>query len=122
MDRDRGATPTGDRDKEAPPRKNKETDDVKAEEASARLEPESSRGPNDGPPSQPWGQGGPKVRLLPSSKERLRRRLKDEVNESSLLSCLSVNHHRMPWPHPPLSTHTCTLHHMRIAYTHINPQ
>ncbi|XP_055731160.1 CBP80/20-dependent translation initiation factor-like isoform X3 [Salvelinus fontinalis] len=78
VDRDRGATPTGDRDKGAPPRKNEETDDVKAEEASARLEPESSRGPNDGPPSQPGGQGGPKVSLLPSSKERLRRRLKDK--------------------------------------------
>nr|XP_046225402.1 CBP80/20-dependent translation initiation factor-like isoform X7 [Oncorhynchus gorbuscha] len=90
--RDRGGTPTGDRDKGAPPRKNEETD-VKAEEASARLEPESSRGPNDGPPSQPGGQGGPKVRLLPSSKERLRRRLKDE--EEAIVSPAGPQRSRM---------------------------
>ncbi|XP_071205893.1 CBP80/20-dependent translation initiation factor-like isoform X5 [Salvelinus alpinus] len=93
VDRDRGATPTGDRDKGAPPRKNKETDDVKAEEASARLEPESSRGPNDGPPSQPAGQGGPKVSLLPSSKERLRRRLKDK--EEAIVSPAGPQRSRM---------------------------
>uniref|UniRef100_A0A4W5Q2K0 CBP80/20-dependent translation initiation factor n=1 Tax=Hucho hucho TaxID=62062 RepID=A0A4W5Q2K0_9TELE len=93
VDRDRGATPTGDRDKGAPPRKNKETDDVKTEEASTRLEPESSTGPNDGPPIQPGGQSGPKVSLLPSSKERLRRRLKDK--EEAIVSPVGPQSSRM---------------------------
>ncbi|XP_041754712.1 CBP80/20-dependent translation initiation factor isoform X2 [Coregonus clupeaformis] len=92
-DRDRGATPTGDGDKGAPPRKTKETENVKAAEAITRLEPESSRGPNEGPPSQPGGQGGPKVSLLPSSKERLRRRLKDK--EEAIVSPVGPQRSRM---------------------------
>ncbi|XP_071245119.1 CBP80/20-dependent translation initiation factor [Salvelinus alpinus] len=112
-DRDRGGAPTGDRDRGvAPLRNTKETENVKAEETSTRLETESPRGPSEGLPSQPGGQqkgqsptgsdkhrdsqldAGPKVSLLQSSKERLRRRLKDKMNSGGLPSgarhCIAV--------------------------------
>ncbi|XP_045548744.1 CBP80/20-dependent translation initiation factor [Salmo salar] len=111
-DRDRGGTPTGDRDRGvAPLRNTKETENVKAEEASTRLETESSRGPSEGLPSQPGGQEkgqsptgsdkhrdsqldeGPKVSLLQSSKERLRRRLKDK--EEAVVSPVGPQWSRM---------------------------
>ncbi|XP_029546128.1 CBP80/20-dependent translation initiation factor [Salmo trutta] len=111
-DRDRGATPMGDRDRGvAPLRNTKETENVKAEEASTRLETESSRGPSEGLPSQPGGQEkgqsptgsdkhrdsqldeGPKVSLLQSSKERLRRRLKDK--EEAVVSPVGPQRSRM---------------------------
>ncbi|XP_055720029.1 CBP80/20-dependent translation initiation factor isoform X2 [Salvelinus fontinalis] len=111
-DRDRGATPMGDRDRGvAPLRNTKETENVKAEETSTRLETESSRGPSEGLPSQPGGQqkgqsptgsdkhrdsqldAGPKVSLLQSSKERLRRRLKDK--EEAVVSPVGPQQSRM---------------------------
>ncbi|XP_036792970.1 CBP80/20-dependent translation initiation factor [Oncorhynchus mykiss] len=111
--RDRGgATTTGDRDRGgAPLRNTKETKNVKAEETSTRLETESSRGPSEGLPSQPGGQEkgqsptgsdkhrdsqldeGPKVSLLQSSKERLRRRLKDK--EEAVVSPVGPQRSRM---------------------------
>ncbi|XP_031681757.1 CBP80/20-dependent translation initiation factor [Oncorhynchus kisutch] len=112
-DRDRGgATTTGDGDRGvAPLRNTKETKNVKAEETSTRLETESSRGPSEGLPSQPGGQEkgqsptgsdkhresqldeGPKVSLLQSSKERLRRRLKDK--EEAVVSPVGPQRSRM---------------------------
>nr|XP_046161822.1 CBP80/20-dependent translation initiation factor-like [Oncorhynchus gorbuscha] len=111
-DRDRGGAPTGDRDRGgAPLRNTKETKNVKAEETSTRLETESSRGPSEGLPSQPGGQEkgqsptgsdkhrdsqldeGPKVSLLQSSKERLRRRLKDK--EEAVVSPVGPQRSRM---------------------------
>ncbi|KAK6322828.1 hypothetical protein J4Q44_G00076200 [Coregonus suidteri] len=110
----RGATPTGDRDRNrgaAPLRNTKETENVKAEETSTRLETESSRGPSEGIPSQPGDQEkgqsptrsdkhrdsqldeGPKVSLLQSSKERLRRRLKEK--EEAVVSPVGPQQSRM---------------------------
>ncbi|KAM9540277.1 CBP80/20-dependent translation initiation factor [Salvelinus alpinus] len=111
-DRDRGGAPTGGRDRGvAPLRNTKETENVKAEETSTRLETESPRGPSEGLPSQPGGQqkgqsptgsdkhrdsqldAGPKVSLLQSSKERLRRRLKDK--EEAVVSPVGPQQSRM---------------------------
>ncbi|XP_052314699.1 CBP80/20-dependent translation initiation factor [Oncorhynchus keta] len=108
----RGATTTGDGDRGgAPLRNTKETKNVKAEETSTRLETESSSGPSEGLPSQPGGQEkgqsptgsdkhrdsqldeGPKVSLLQSSKERLRRRLKDK--EEAVVSPVGPQRSRM---------------------------
>ncbi|XP_042183881.1 CBP80/20-dependent translation initiation factor [Oncorhynchus tshawytscha] len=107
-----GATTTGDRDRGvAPLRNTKETKNVKAEETSTRLETEISKGPSEGLPSQPGGQEkgqsptgsdkhresqldeGPKVSLLQSSKERLRRRLKDK--EEAVVSPVGPQRSRM---------------------------
>ncbi|XP_064835112.1 CBP80/20-dependent translation initiation factor [Oncorhynchus masou masou] len=111
-DGDRGEYPMGDRDRGvAPLRSTKETKNVKAEETSTRLETESSRGPSEGLPSQPGGQEkdqsptgsdkhrdsqldeGPKVSLLQSSKERLRRRLKDK--EEAVVSPVGPQQNRV---------------------------
>uniref|UniRef100_A0A3P8ZR28 CBP80/20-dependent translation initiation factor n=1 Tax=Esox lucius TaxID=8010 RepID=A0A3P8ZR28_ESOLU len=112
-DCDRGVPPTGERVGPPPARQAKETDSVK-EEASNRPERERPGGPSEGPPGQAEVQrqsqgqsltesdrnrdgqldeGCPKVSLLQSSKERLRRRLKDK--EEAIVAPAGPQRNRM---------------------------